>query len=135
MAEAANPNSTTALLQWRLLPVWRPTTSRATLTVAHGGEAMLEGTGGFPVDAERHHDLNLDGPPPPAARVWLREAATRLASATDCPVRVTDAARLLEKEMREAFLRRWVDEAWSAMSIKNFLIHEKFWPRTRRPKT
>jgi hypothetical protein len=78
--------------------------------------------------------VDIDGPAPLVARDWLREHATRLASAPDSPERVTDAARLLEQEMAEAFLRRQVAEAWVWGTIKNFLIDEGFWPRTRRPK-
>jgi hypothetical protein len=99
----------------------------------HYAEARFAGAGKLQADPHRIVAVDLDGPPPAEARNWLKEAAERLI-ATDNPERVTDAARLLEKEMHEAFLRRWVDEAWGAMGIKNFLTRENFWPRTRRPK-
>jgi hypothetical protein len=97
--------------------------------------ARFGGAGNLQADPQRFHDVNLDGPPPPAARDWLREAAHRLVAAQPSPERVTDAGRVLEKQMAEAFLRREVDAAWDALSIKNFLTKENFWPsRRRRPK-
>jgi hypothetical protein len=98
-------------------------------------ETHLKGDSGLETDPHRHVAVDLDSPPPPPARVWLREAAARLADAKPAPENVTDAARLLEQEMYEAFLRRRLDERWGWGHIKNVLIDENFWPRTRRPKT
>lgn len=98
-------------------------------------EAHFAGAGEQQADLHRFITVDLDDQPPPTGRDWLEEAAARLASPTTGPERVTDAARLLEKEMHEAFLRRRVDEAWGAGGIKNFLTEKKFWPSKRRPKT
>jgi hypothetical protein len=96
--------------------------------------AVLQDSSDLRSDAERIRQVRLDGPPLPSARAWLEDAAKRLTLAPGCPERVTDAARALEKEMAEAFRRRWCDDAWAAMSIKNFLTKQNFWPRTRLPK-
>jgi hypothetical protein len=111
--------------------------STPTVTVvpqAQSAEATFVGAGDLHVDAQRHHDLNLDGPPPLSGQSWLKDAVERLKSAPDCPQRVTDAGRRLEPEMAEAFLRRQCDEAWIAQSIENNLIAWGWWPRTRPRK-
>src|SRR5262249_47015653 len=101
----------------------------------HFAEARFEGKGDLHTDPHRHVDIDIDGPPPPTGSDWLSEAANRLASrAYDSPAHVTDAARLLAKEMHEAFLRRWVNEMWIWQSIKNFLTRKKFWPSSRKPR-
>ena len=73
--------------------------------------------------------INIDAPLPDA-RKWLMDAAHRLAT-SNSPENVTDAARYLEKEMDEAQRRRQVKQAWVLGTIKNFLIRQNFWPRTR----
>jgi hypothetical protein len=49
----------------------------------------------------------------------------------DCPEKITDAARRLEKEMAEAFSRRQCDQSWVWGVIKTNLLTWGLWPRTR----
>jgi hypothetical protein len=114
------------------LPWSTPTVT--TFPQALSVEARFAGAGGMIADVERHHDLNLDGPPPLSGQAWLEGALDRLKAAPDCPQRVTDAARRLEKEMAEAFLRRQCDDKRTAKSIENNLITWGWWPRTRPRK-
>jgi hypothetical protein len=101
------------------------------LSEVHSVEARFAGEGGLSGDVHRHRDLNLDGPAPLSGQAWLKDALDRLKAHPDCPQRVTDAARRLESEMAEAFLRRQCDEKWIAKSIENNLITWGWWPRTR----
>jgi hypothetical protein len=102
----------------------------AATSKAHSAEARLEGGGGLQSDTDQYATVKLSGPPPPSGKEWLANAAARLAA--DGPERVTDAARQLEKEMAEVFLRRRVDETFTWASIKNFLTRRKFWPSRKR---
>jgi hypothetical protein len=95
--------------------------------------ANFSGEVGGRADAGRTVPVLIDGPPPPAA-AWLEDAANRMKAASDCPKHITDAARRLEKEMAEAFLRRQCDEAMVWGAIKNSLLTLGLWPRTRPPK-
>jgi hypothetical protein len=96
-----------------------------------GASAIFSGEVGGRADAGRSVQVLIDDPPPPSAQDWLESAVDRLKSTPDCPQRVTDAARRLEKEMAEAFLRRQCDEAMVSGAIKNSLITKGLWPRTR----
>lgn len=113
----------------------RLTWSTPTITEVHFVEVVLQGESDIHVDAQRHRDLNLDGPPPLSAPKFLELALAQLKDAPDCPQKVTDAARRLAPEMLEAFLRRQVDAAWDWRSIKNALLNWGYWPRVRSPKS
>jgi hypothetical protein len=105
--------------------------SAPVLTEIHLAAATFAGEVGGRGDAGRSVPVLIDGPPPPSAQDWLESAVDRLKSTPDCPQRVTDAARRLEKEMAEAFLRRQCDEAMVSGAIKNSLVTKGLWPRTR----
>jgi hypothetical protein len=94
-----------------------------------GGTAIGSG---LAANAERQTMINIDAPLP-GAQKWLADAAHRLTTSNP-PENVTDAARWLKNEMDEAWRRRQVKEAWVLGTIKNYLIDEKFWPRTRPQK-
>jgi hypothetical protein len=114
--------------------------ARLPWTTPHVGEihfieARFAGAGGLSANLNRHHNLNLDGPPPLSAQAWLEDALDRLKAAPDCPQKVTDAARRLAPEMAEAFLRRQCDRKWTAKFIENNLITWGWWQRTRPRKS
>jgi hypothetical protein len=106
--------------------------STPTLSEVHYVEAHLHGTSGLQADPHRHAVVDIDGPPPPSGRDWLMDRGKRLAADPSSPVRVTNAARQIVKEMYEAFLRRQVSEVWGWPSIKNFLTKWKLWPSEKR---
>jgi hypothetical protein len=114
------------------LPWSAPTVT--TFPQALPGEARLAGEGGTIADSQRHYDLNLDGPPPLTAKEWLEAAAKRMKARPDRPTLITQAARQLESEMHEAFLRRQCDEEWVWAAIKNKLRTWDLWPRRRPPR-
>jgi hypothetical protein len=129
MAEADDDNITPpARLPWSTPVVTH--TPQAWSVEAHlqGGRGS-----GLRVDAERHHDLNLDRPPPLAAEKWLDAAAKRMNARPDRPDQITQAARQLESEMHEAFIRRQCDEQWGWGDIKNKLLRWGLWRRRRSP--
>ena len=126
MAEADdNVITTTAISSWATPKIYE--THRTT----HFATARFEGTGDSSADAGRYHNVSLDGPQPPSAEDWLKKEATRLA-APGAPEKTLHAARLLESQMREAFLRRWVDSVWSIGGVRNFLTRGKIWPSQGR---
>jgi len=97
-------------------------------------EAAFQGESGLRADAMRAATVPLDGAPPLTGDVWLKAAAERLRARPDCPYQVTQAARHLEPEMHEAFLRRQCDEEWVWAAIKNKLRDWELWPRRRPPR-
>ena len=97
---------------------------------AKDAEVRLQGAGGLSTDAHRHVTVDIDSSLP-SAQSWIEEAVARLKTAPDCPTKVTDAARRLEKA--EAFRRRQVDAAWGEGHIKNTLTALELWER-KRPK-
>jgi hypothetical protein len=105
--------------------------SAPVLSEVHLAAATFAGEVGGRADAGRSVPVLIDGPPPPPAAAWLKDAADRMKATPDCPKRVTDAARRLEKEMAEAFMRRQCDEAMVWGAIKNNLFTWGLWPRTR----
>jgi hypothetical protein len=106
-------------------------TCAPVLAEQHFAGAILAGEVGGRVDSGRSVPVLIDGPSPQSAARWLADAVARLEAAPDCPKKVTDAARLIEKEMSEAFSRRQCDAAWDWRSIKNSLITWGLWTRTR----
>jgi hypothetical protein len=103
--------------------------------VAHLLAEHLQGKANLCVNAERHYDLNLDGPPPPSAQKWLEDEVVKLKAAPDCPQQLAAAADRLEPKMAEDFLRRRVAASWTVGSIRNALRDWGLWPRARPPKS
>ena len=97
MDEAREVTSTSARLPWSSPKLWEE----------HHASATFAGEGGLQTDPHRHADVDIDAIPP-SGQAWLSDVAGRLAAKPDSPVRVTDAARQVANEMREAFLRRRV---------------------------
>jgi len=90
----------------------------------HSGEANLVGAGAVGVDTRQYNTDEygtLDVTPPPPAQQWLEKAARRMMDAPDPPRTITEAARRLEVEMRNAHVRRQVDEKWTCGTIINNL--------------
>jgi len=100
----------------------------------HAAEGRAAGTGGAQAEADPGYIWRRSDPPPLSGQDWLKGAVERLKGAPDCPQKVSAAARRIEPEMAEAFLRRQCEERWIAKSIENNLITWGWWPRTRPRK-
>jgi hypothetical protein len=105
--------------------------SAPVLTEVHLVAAKLDGEGTLH-DRRRHVLVDIDSIAALPALTWLKAAIIRLKAASDCPAKVTDAARRLETEMLEAFKLRQCDAALSWGRIKNLLIEWDEWPRRYR---
>jgi hypothetical protein len=68
----------------------------------------------------------------PGAKMWLQQAVERLKSAPNAPKRITDAARLLEKEMKAAAAAGKCIKALKWTTIISRLREWNLWPSRRR---